>query len=1198
MTDSSDRIHQLRENYDRLEGERRWVILTELERIAGREPDRLEPHLDWLFQEYRSVNSETRWKLDRVLQKLIAGRPDLAAQVIDEIPGSILDHDDQSQQTLYDAAEILRSERPDALWEAVALTHFEPLLEGDIETRKRAYRLLGYVGGPSVVDELLASRETEIGDVSMAVDTALETLTRQACEQLRAGDMAVGASESLEKLAGHSPELLEGQVELLYECLSEDSATVAENAAAALSAVCASDSVSTGLDPWQLVGQLDSEPGLPFARVAGGVTAESTAEFDDLVETLVSKAETAPTDSEYNHVLTALAESARLMEADSFPHLKRLLALEDPRTTARHTTYIELLEEIASSIDDSGRVIPELVEALQSESGTVRRNAARGLASVDIYPPPSALEASKDDPDQLVRELVESVTDHSSSTDITPLDFSSETDSRLVGMEATLKYQTEPGRWDPVPIDEYHETLLENVAVTYRSGGSNQIQLPYYEPHAGLLTAIELALQESLSGGGTRVALYTPGTQNQWGTLGDICDAVRQFGLGDGSVSGDALPLDELCRIGRVQNDLINFYAKSAATGNELILTKQLEGLKRIDGPDAVFCNFHARAPESGDEVLETVRATAPDTPVFIQYSYFTKREAVRGWPDYGFPEHVPDGATPAISRFPVRVFNDQGPAVEEHATPTPLHRAGRQLTRLGESRPLIIHEFGDADIIEPLNSVYSDFLDLDESQTSDLAGDIRDRMYGVHRLSVPVDVYNQWVRQEGLSHGRYAPETTTQLLHSLEQKQDSYDLAFVPDYVNTVVDNLETLYETLATTNPKFSFMVEQIDRCLDSQTDLAILFLSGHMQSAFEFGLRTTTAHDPDSLDADGIHLCGPDRIRELPSVDRLILTDDVPAALARYYLAPNADRIDLLDYGDSLASRLTGWIDTEVTTLRQALAVPDGTDWPVAPAISREIHRSPEAEAPSDDTSPVPRPDTPAAPGSGDSIVSSTPGDASTPSKIELSTESGEKFRLESNRSILLYQERGGETDLVWTTAGRLTPGDRFVIIPDGVRRELYEDTLRELYQEEMSELEYIDSLQLWWETMRDIRDGYASTDIIHSLLERHGLDKSHAAVDGWFRAVRAAKTPVDLLEYTELTIGPDSAGDIRIIGETFDRDELVEHAGLIQNVMDRFRQENRERGRKLNRQIISMVEGSSTELSDRVVEHEVTDVDIIK
>jgi len=1197
MTDSSDRIQQLRENYDRLDGERRWVILTELERIASREPDQLEPHLNWLFQEYRSVNSQTRWKLDRVLQKLIAGRPELAARVLDEIPENIPNQDDQSQQTLYDAAEILLSERPDALWEAVALSDFEPLLEGDIEARKRAYRLLGYVGGPSIVDELLASRETEVGDVSMAIDTALETLTRQACEQLRAGNMAVGASESLKKLSEHSPELLEGQVDILYDCLSAESATVAENAAVALTAVCACDSVSTRLDPWQLVGQLDSEPGLPFARVAGAVTAESPAEFDDLVETLVSKAETHPTDSEYNHVLTTLVESARLMEADSFPHLKRLLALEDLRTTARHTTYIELLEEIASSIDDSGRVIPELVEALQSESETVRRNAARGLASVDIYPPPSALEASTDDPDQLVRELVESVTDYSSSADVTPLDFSSETDSRLVGMEATLKYQTEPGRWDPVPIDEYHETLLENVAVTYRSGGSNQIQLPYYEPQAGLLTVIELVLQESPSRGGNRVALYTPGTQNQWGTLGDIRDAARQFGLGDGSVSGDALPLDELCRIGRVQDDSINFYANSAATGNELVLTKQLEDLKRIDSPDAVFCNLHARAPENGDEILETVRTTAPDTPLFIQYSYFTKRETVGGWPDYGFPEHVPDGVTPAISRFPVRVFNDQGPRVKEHATPTPLHRAGRQLTRLGDSRSLIIHEFGDADIIEPLNNVYSDYLDLDEPQTSDLASEIRNRMFGIHRLSVPVDIYNQWVRQEGVSHGRFAPETTTQLLHSLAQKQDSYDLAFVPDYVNSAVDNLETLYETLATTNPKFSFMVEQIDHCLDSQTDLAILFLSGHMQSAFEFGLRTTTAHDPDSLDADGIHLCGPDRFRELPSVDRLILSDDVPAPLARYYLAPNADRIELLDYGDSLESRLTGWVDTEVTTLRQALAVPDGTDWPAAPAISRESHRSPEAAAPSDDTSPAPRPETPAVPTSGESGMSSTTGDTASPSQLELSTESGETFRLQSNRSVLLHQQRGQETELVWTTAGRLTPGDRFVIIPDNVRRELYEETLRELYEEEMSDLQYMESLQIWWETMRDIRDEYDSTDIIHSLLERHGLDKSRGAVESWFRAVMAANGPVDLLEYTELTIGPDSAGDIRIIGETFDRDELVEHAGLIQNVMDRFRQENRERGRELNRQIISMVEESSAELSDRIVEGEVADIDII-
>lgn len=1192
MTDDLDRIQRLLQSYEELEGDRRWAILSEFETIIDRHPDKLTPQFDWFIGQFRQAKGGMKKRIGNIILQLIDDRPELALTAIHELSGQLPSAGDVTREIVYEAVFIVKAKQPDKLWGALPASDIEPLLEGDIDARVEAYDLLAAVGGPASIRLLLGWRDEEAGDTATAVEQAMKEIVQRASKRLEERSTS-SAAECLKLAAENSPHLAGDQINILLDTVLADTDPLSEIAADALVALGESDTVVTGLDSWEMVDKMDTVKQPAYGRVVGAVVAGESKDFDDLLNELVSRLHGMNTESGQAQLLAALVEAVRIRKPDSFPALDETLHLEAEIVDSNRAGYIELLGEIASSVASPGRVIPDLVDALQSESVNVRREAARGLVLAQIYPVPGALEASQEDPDQTVRELAGAASGQSPQKNILPLEFSPDAESQITGMSADLKYQTAPGRWDPVEIDEYHRTLLQNISLASQSGGSSQIQLPYYEPQAGLLTVLELTLQARDDSSTHQIALYSPGTRTHWGTLGDIRDAVSRFGFGDNNIRGYALPFDEYVTLSRVQEDSVEPYSESTNSDNELVITKSIDGLASIESPDAIVCNLQARAPRDGDDLVEKIRSVSPDTPLFLQYSFFTKHEHDHGWPRYGFPQELPTGVTASISRFPVRAISASDDTGGDESAITPAGRARQQLDRLGRSRPITVHELGGDAITEPLKEIYRHYKDIDEPETAELASAIQNRLYGIRRLPVPVDIYNDWVHQESLSHGRFAPDTTQQLLHSLEQFSEQYDLAYVPATVQSVVEQLEELYDALESHNPKFSFLIELIEKNIETENQIAILFLSQQMLRVFRYGIRETTGYDTEELEARGIYLSRPDQFRNLQPIDRLVLVNDIPAALASFYFSPGAENIDLLNFGYSDSSLLSDWVKQHSQKIHEQLRIPTDVDWPALPALSQENHgMEKEATQPEEDV-PIPRPDfaTESQSRSPDQLAGEfgSEGYSAAPVTVEITTRAGSRVKLDSNQSVLLEQRQNGATEYVWISARDLAEEDTFVVIPDNVRRTLYEETLQELYKEELSDLAYMNSLGLWWETMREIHEEYASTDIIYSLLKRNGLEKSAAAVKDWFRAVNAAEKPLDLVEHPELTIGPDSASDILVIGETFDQDELVQQAGLIQNVMERFREENRERGRELNEQIISMIEDPSSELSSDAVTH---------
>ncbi|MCL9814351.1 hypothetical protein [Natranaeroarchaeum aerophilus] len=1203
MSGSTDRVEQLLDNYDQVEGDRRWAIIDELEHVLERHPERVLPYTSRFLNLFHNSSGGLKTRLGKFLQNLIQTDPEVATGVLEELGSEYTSDGEVTRETYYQAVETLSEVGSNDVLNEVSANALSPLLQGKIDQRIATYNLLARIGGTESVKILLDWRDDETGAPEEAAADALEVIHERAVTDLNAGEDLPTALKTLQLIAADQPDRLHVDFDLLYELVCEGDDDVATTAADILVVVSESPDVETGLSVWQLVTDLDKTDLRAHGRVVGAVAAGESAELSAVISELVDRLTGAKDRSEREQLLAALIEAGRIKSSKEFPKLDHIVGLSRDAEGSTRALYMKLFGGLTQTVADPGSLIPELLRGLQSEDPKIRRAASHALSGVNLYPTPDALAASQEDPDPDVQERVDTATNQSAPEGCLPLRFDSEEESRLLGLQASLKYATVQGRWDPIEFDEYHQALFRNLAMMYQSGGSGRVLLPYYVPHAGVLVPLELALQGAHQYEGVRVAVYTPGTSVQWGTLKDFRKALSSYGFGEkDNISGTALPATEWLTVSRVQGDSVTPYNTDASGPNEVVLTKSLEGLAAIDAPDVIVCNLQAHTSRSEPELIDAIRDVAPETSVVFQYSFFTKHDAGYGWPRYGYPEEQSQGISRIVSRLPAQALGTAGPETEEDHIVPAIDQARAQICRLSDPRSFMLHSFGAGELIDHINGIYEKYVDLDEPATEELAGTIRSRLFNIQRLSVPTDLYNEWVREESVRQGRYSPETTEQLLHSLDQLRDQYEQAYVPATVSEVIDHLEAMYDALSESNPKFTYLTEQLTEATQTDERIAIVFLSGHMQQVFEYAIRQTTSYTPADLEKLGVYLSQPDQFRDFDVVDRVLLPADVPPPLANYYFAPNAEKLELLTYGTDRQDRLEGWIDEQATRIHDQLGVPNEIEWPAQPELNEQPHGRDveETEKPSEE-SPFPDVETfqdtsSAFTATGRGMGASGGPEAHESGKVRISTTDANEVELDFSRSVLLKKSSVGEnsSEFTWITAHDLVTGDTVKIIPDSVRQELYQDALSELYGEGPSGSEIIESLETWWSTMREIYSEYENIGVIYSLLDRHGIDKTEGTVRDWFRAVMAADEPIDLVENPDLTIGPDSTSDIYIIGQAFEKEEFTESANIIQNVMKRFRKENRDQGRELNQQIANSLTELDADISSRIVTHTIEDV----
>jgi hypothetical protein len=190
--------------------------------------------------------------------------------------------------------------------------------------------------------------------------------------------------------------------------------------------------------------------------------------------------------------------------------------------------------------------------------------------------------------------------------------------------------------------------------------------------------------------------------------------------------------------------------------------------------------------------------------------------------------------------------------------------------------------------------------------------------------------------------------------------------------------------------------------------------------------------------------------------------------------------------------------------------------------------------------------------------------------------------------------------------WESPQRLEAGDEIEVLDSSVERELWASHLRETYSDELDGVDALETLELWDDALdetvedcadrvgRDLYDPEVLNTIAKELREA-GCERNPGTIRGWFRSALDAPSPAELARNPQLTIGPRDGEDVRLVGDAFDRPELVENARRIEAAMRAIRHVNRMEGRDFRDELLSRMNSDApTEVKRGTTTHVVEDV----
>jgi hypothetical protein len=388
-------------------------------------------------------------------------------------------------------------------------------------------------------------------------------------------------------------------------------------------------------------------------------------------------------------------------------------------------------------------------------------------------------------------------------------------------------------------------------------------------------------------------------------------------------------------------------------------------------------------------------------------------------------------------------------------------------------------------------------------------------------------------------------------------------------------------------------------------------------------------------DELDSGTISVVSPDEARGIDPKDVLVLCGALHKENAGFYLHPKVAETVVLTYDRAWATMVERHAREFVDTLNGVVAGSDYSPY-TYPELSGDTE--PEVvseEVPSASTSEADVPSQQAGAQSSSqfstSPTSKSKADILADAMESVSTreyreESGrydrvvrhyvvettsnEELKLTNHDRILRERTNGDDVEYHWVNPEALTDGDVVVTIPDDLETELWQEQLRDLYEEEIDADYAINRLKDWYAAIEDIRqrvadelstEGVATDSKVHReiydrVMEANDdFNRARATVGTWFNSVLEADGPIDLVEDPSLTIGPRSYLDIEAIGRAFKHEKLVSEAKEIEAAMEGLRTINRQQGHELHDAIREQMNASrTTRVSEASDHHEVRSI----
>ncbi|WP_159101005.1 DUF5797 family protein [Halarchaeum acidiphilum] len=482
------------------------------------------------------------------------------------------------------------------------------------------------------------------------------------------------------------------------------------------------------------------------------------------------------------------------------------------------------------------------------------------------------------------------------------------------------------GKWREPIVSELELRTLEELVERVDNGRSASILYPGFDPDVSLQAAIELLYHARPR---SNVALLTSGSSIQWGQKGEIRDAYRGYGLSTDPVpSEDVIPLNRVFSHGYVHGGEMKT-SSGALLDRHLILTKDNGELSAIPNLTAIVVDYTSRKPGIDEETIERVRERFPNVPIVSIGSVFTKNERD------GVPRYAPPAFFENEETFPS--ISDIGDVMGAYDPQVGRTTSGLRTTKYtndssgSPTSPITTDQLGllrePTMAVTPVDSGdLSRWFELATERFEELLDSGVDRaghkVYSnemfYERLPVPVERYNDWIRDEWDAGKRFVPDTTDAVLDDLETYGGKIDDLQAPAHVFAAHKALSEIDSALREENPLFERVCEEVTDALDRGYRLGVFC----PRKSWSHVLQEALVERGFSTDAIGsnVVLLDPDSIRDTPPCHRLVFTGPQRPQYAGFYFHPRATEVVVYTYD----GRWEGTVARHAREYRQRLNV----------------------------------------------------------------------------------------------------------------------------------------------------------------------------------------------------------------------------------------------------------------------------------
>lgn len=702
-----------------------------------------------------------------------------------------------------------------------------------------------------------------------------------------------------------------------------------------------------------------------------------------------------------------------------------------------------------------------------------------------------------------------------------------------------------------------------------------------------------------------RVALHTPATGG-WGTKKDIREALSQYGIVHSeNTDAKVTPILDLIPTARVTDGSIHIESTGTTIQDHppyLTLIRDIESLNDASA-DVVLYNWLSGIDAVDAAQIQTWRGTIvngtpqPYTPERGKTDEGTIGET-RRIADSVSLRHLTQiddqdlsSLTESHSEQPVHievhgVFAEQygadrrqhvGPPIDlphpvllqtdEEASKGSQMSSRESAAELLTEGPSPIHVYSvesNSDIGELLGR-------LDEFSEkigdTNAAGAVRRLRYTLSCLPVPVNLHDHWVQNQLDQGNRWVPRRLHSRRNEIEEL--SGEAVIDAEILDMALTTVDTLLDRLDERNPLGEKLLDVLDEAASREKSVGVLCTKKTYKEMLDIFLRERAS---DWVLGDDLLLLDEDTVREVDPghIDMLVTFDALPPQTSIYYHHPAVPKTIVLGHDDdTLTARVHG-VDQK---RRPYLPPQTGTDLPQVDVTTHGSTLEENTERTLTDS--LYKTYLSVASQSREDGNSGRTGSADTISRYRLEFEERSPVTLSDAHPVVVRSEEhlvtAGEYSL--RSLSRISVGDEIVLINDGVQADLWEEFLREDWEDDAevdTDAAFMDAVQLWYNAvLRGLEEqsptGDPSDGVSRFASEiEQDVSVNNDAVRDWARGVLEANSPADLVFRSGLRIGPRHSDGVEVIASKYGSERMAENWEQVFTRIKTIRSTHRQRG----------------------------------